>query len=71
MAVEPGDRRQRPALDLDDRYPQPRCVQNELLEGVASLRDDEESVSDTTRGEDLLDRTAPGHELLVGTQELG
>ena len=41
VAVEPGDRRQRPALDLDDRDAQARRVEHELLErmrGAAGRR---------------------------------
>ena len=34
VAVEAGERRQRAALDLDDRDPQARRVQDELLEGL-------------------------------------
>ena len=42
VAVEAGERRQRPALDLDDRDAQARGVEDELLERVAALRDDQQ-----------------------------
>ena len=38
VAVEAGERGQRAALDLDDRDPQARRVQDELLERLAALR---------------------------------
>jgi hypothetical protein len=45
-------------------------VQDELLEGVSPLGHDEEPKRRPPRGEDLLDRPAPGDELLVGTEEV-
>ena len=67
---KPGERRQRPALDLDDRDPQVRGMQHELLEGGPALGDDEQPDGGTTRDERLLDRAAAGDELLVGTEGL-
>ena len=43
VPVEAGDRRQGPALELDDRDPQAGRVEHELLERVAPLRDDEQA----------------------------
>ena len=65
VAVEAGQRRQRPALDLDDRDPQVRGVQDELLERGASLRDDEQADRRPARDERLLDRSPAGDELFV------
>ena len=70
VAIEPGDRGQRPAFDLDDRDAQPRGVEDELFEGVASLRHDQEPERGPAGGEDLLDRAATGDELLVGTEQV-
>lgn len=71
MAIKSGEGRQRPSLDLDDRDAQPGRMEDELLEGVPSLRDDEEAIGGATGGEDLLDRTAAGDELLVRAKEVG
>ena len=70
VTVEPGQRRQRSALDLDDRDAQPRGMQDELLEGMATLGDDQQAVRDPPGGEDLLDRATAGHELLVGREQV-
>ena len=65
VAVEPGQRGQRPAFDLDDRDPQARGVQDDLLERLAALRHDQQPAGRPARDERLLDRTPPGDELLV------
>ena len=60
VTVESGDGRERPAFDFDDGDAQPGCVQDELLECVATVRHDEEAVGRATRSEDLLDRATAG-----------
>ena len=71
VAVEPGDRGQRATLDLDDRDPQARGVEDELLERVPSLRNDEQAMGGPAGGEHLLDRAAAGHQLLVRPEQVG
>jgi hypothetical protein len=71
MAVEAGKGRERTTLDFDDRDPQVRRVQYQLLEGSASLRHDQQADRRSTRDERLLDRSTAGDELLVGPQLLG
>ena len=61
---KPGQRGQRPALDLDDRDAQARGVQDELLEGLPSLRHDQQSTCLAPRDECLLDRTPTGDQLV-------
>ena len=70
VAVEPGDRGQRAALDLDDRDAQPGRVEDELLEGVPALRDDQQAMGGPAGREDLLDRAAAGDQLLVGPEQV-
>ena len=65
VAIETGERRQRAALDLDDRDAQRRGVQDDPLERLAPLRSDEQPARRTTGGERLLDRATPGDELLT------
>ena len=65
VAVEAGQRGQRPALDLDDRDPQGGRVEDELLECLAALRDDQQAAGRAAGRERLLDRPAAGDELLV------
>ena len=71
VAVETGDRGQRPALDLDDRDAQAGRVEDELLERGATLRHDQQSMGRAARGEDLLDRPPAGDQLLLGTEQIG
>ena len=54
VAVEPGERGQRAALDLDDRDPQARRVEDEPLERLAALGHDEQP-----DGRPLARRTPP------------
>ena len=56
VAIEAGERRERAAFELDDREPQARRVQHELLERLASLRDDQQALRRAARDERLLDR---------------
>ena len=46
-------------------------MQDQLLEGAAALRDDEQADGRPTGDEGLLDRTAAGDELLVRPKILG
>ena len=71
MAVETGDRRQCPALDLDDRYTRARGMGNERLERSAPLRDDEKPASLASRRESLFDGAPPGDELVIAADEVG
>ena len=72
VAVEPGQRGERAALDLDDRDPQARRVEDELLERLAALGHDEQAASLAAGDERLLDRPAPGHQLLeLGVEQVG
>ncbi len=65
VPVEAGDLRQRPALDLDDRDPQARRVEHELLERPAALGDDEQPARLAAGDERLLDGAPARDELLV------
>ena len=71
MTIETGEGRERSALDLDDRDPQVRGMEHELLERRALLRDDEQTDRGTTRDERFLDRASTGDELLLGPERLG
>ena len=71
VAVEPGERRQRAAFDLDDRDAQARGVQDDLLERRPALGHDQQSMRRATGDERLLDRAATGDELLVLGERLG
>ena len=68
VTIEAGERRQRPAFDLDDRDPQARGVQDDLLERLPALRDDEQPAGRPPGDERLLDRPASGDEFLIGGQ---
>jgi hypothetical protein len=46
-------------------------VQDQLLEGVPSLWHDEQAMSGPPGGEDLLDRSTAGDQLLVGSEQVG
>ena len=70
VAVEPGQRGQRAAFDLDDRDAQAGRVQDQLLERLATLRDDEQPDRRAAGREGLLDRATAGDELLVGTKQV-
>ncbi len=70
VAVEPGDRRQGPALHLDDRDAQPGRVEDQLFEGAASLRHDEQPMGGPAGREDLLDRSPAGDQLLLGPEQV-
>ena len=70
MAIEAGEGGERATLDLDDRDPQVRRMQHELLEGRTPLRDDEQTDGGTTSDERFLDRASTRHELLVGAERL-
>ena len=65
VAVEPGDRGERPALDLDHGDAQARRVEHELLEGHPALRDDEQPARLAAGDERLLDGAASGDQLLA------
>ena len=71
VTVEAGERRQRPAFDLDDRDPQARRVEDEAFEGLAPLGDDEQPDRGPLRDERLLDGAAAGDQLLVGAEQVG
>jgi hypothetical protein len=71
VPVESGDRRQRAALDLDDRNAKRRRVENQALERVPALRYDEQPPRIATCREGLLDGAAAGNDLVVGRDELG
>ena len=70
VAVEAGERRQRAALDLDDRDPQARRVEHDLLERLPPLRHDQQPDRRPAGDERLLDRPAAGDELLVLAEQL-
>ena len=65
VTVESAEGRERPAFDLDDRDPQGRGVQHELVERSSPLRDDKQPMDRTTRRERLLDRATTRDDLLV------
>jgi hypothetical protein len=71
MAIEAGDRRQRPALHLDDRDAQTGGVEHDLLEGAPPLWDDEEPACGPPGGEDLFDGATTGDQLLIRAEEIG
>ena len=58
VAVEAGQRRQRAALDLDDRDAQVGRVEDELLERLTALRNDQEADGLPVGDEGLLDGMA-------------
>jgi hypothetical protein len=71
MTVEPGQGRERPALDLDDRDPQRRRVEHEALECQATLRRHQQPDRGPPGGECLLHRPSAGDQLLLGAERLG
>ena len=71
VSIEPGDRGEGSALDLDDRDPEARRVQDEPLERRPALWHDQESTRAAARDECLLDRTPPGNELLTLRKKVG
>src|SRR4029079_669655 len=71
VAIEPGQRSERAALDLDDRDAQVRRVEDDLLEGGTAIRHDKQTPSGTARHERLFDRATTSDELLVGLQRIG
>lgn len=70
VAIEAGERRERPAFDLDDRDPKVRRVEYQLLEGGAALGYDQEADGGASRDEGLLDGTSAGDELLLVAERL-
>ena len=71
VAVEPGERRQRTALDLDDRDAEVRRVEDDLFECRAAIRNDEQPPSRTPSDEGLFDGAAACDQLLVGFERVG
>jgi hypothetical protein len=61
---------QRSTLELDDRDPQARRMEDELLERFATLGYDKEPERGPAGGERLLDWTATGHELFVCSEQI-
>jgi hypothetical protein len=70
MAIEARQRRQRSALDLDDRDTQTGSMEDELFEGAPSLRNDDQAVCGPTRRERLFDGAPTRDELLVGAEQV-
>ena len=71
VAVEPGKRGQRAALDLDDRDRAGSVAwRTELLERLAALRDDEQAMGRPAGHERLLDRAAARDQLLVLAEDV-
>ena len=70
VAIEAGEGRERATLDLDDRDPQVRGVEHELLERGPSLGDHEESDRRPPRDKGFLDWAPTSYELLVGAERL-
>ena len=67
---KPAMRRQGPALDLDDRDPQARRVEDDPLEGGPALRRDEEAARLAAGDEGLFDRPPSGDDLLAERERL-
>ena len=65
VPVEPGDRGERTAFDLDDGDAQAGGVEDELLERHPALRHDEQAPSLPAGDECLLDGAAARDELLT------
>ena len=70
VPIEAGDRGEGSPLDLDDRDPKARRVQDEPLEGGPALWHDQESTRGAPRDECLFDRTPPGDELLTHREKV-
>jgi hypothetical protein len=70
VAIEAGHRRERAALQLDDRDPQAGSVQNEFLEWLAALGHNEKSTGGPSSRKRLLDRPAAGNELLIRAEQI-
>ena len=71
VAVEAGQGGQRAAFHLDDRDPQAGRVQDDLLEGAPALGHDQQPARLASGDERLLDRPAPGHDLVTGLDQAG
>jgi hypothetical protein len=69
VAVEAGERGEGAALDLDDRNPQVRCMQDQPLQRLAPLRDDDQAFCLATRDECFLDGSPTRDDLLVRRKE--
>ncbi len=70
VAIETGDGRQDPTLDLDDRDPEADGMEDEILEGLPPVGNDEEAACSAAGDEGLPDRPPTGDDLVVGTDEL-
>ena len=70
VAVEPGQRGESSAFDLDYRDAEVRGMQDELLESQAALRDHEQADRLAMGDESLFDRVAPGDDFLVLAQQV-
>jgi len=70
VAVEPGQCRERTALEFDDRDAQARRVEDELFQRFPTLRDDEQANCRSAGGEGLLDRAAARYQLLFRTEQV-
>lgn len=70
VAIEAGQRGQRTALDLDDGDAQVRRVEDQLLEGRATLRDHEQAACRSSGDERLLDGPTASDQLLVFAEGL-
>jgi hypothetical protein len=70
VAVESGERGEGAALDLDDRDPEARGVEDEPLERLAALRYDEQPDRRPPGNEGLLDRATTRDELLARLKQL-
>ena len=70
MAVEAGERGQRPAFDLDDRDSQIGGVQDQLLECLTALRNHQQPMGLAAGDECLLDGVPACHQFLVLIQQI-
>jgi len=70
VPVEAGESRERAALDLDDRDPERRRVEDDALERLPAMGHDEQPARGPARGERLLDRVAAGDDLLALVDEV-
>jgi hypothetical protein len=69
VTVESGQRGESAALDLDDRNPQVRRMQDQALQCLAPLRDDDQPFCLATRDECFLDGSPTRDDLLVRRKE--